>query len=83
MKSIIKKQFIDCSDTDSFCFSLECPECGKVWKSTPVRFSKAGENSFTEEKRIILKILYEREHAMALEKAAAEAAAVNQIMVLA
>ena len=45
MKSIIKKQFIDCSDTDSFCFSLECPECVKVWKSTPVRFSKAGENS--------------------------------------
>ena len=73
MKSIIKKQFIDCSDTDSFCFSLICSECGKVWKSTPIRFSKAGENSFTEERRIILKILYEREHAIALEKAAAEA----------
>ena len=73
MISIIKKQFIDCSDSDSFCFSLVCPECGKVWKSTPIRFSKAGENSLTEEKRIILKILYEREHAIALEKAAEEA----------
>jgi rRNA maturation protein Nop10 len=58
MKSIIKKQFIDCSDTDSFCFSLICSECGKTWKSTPIRFSKAGENASTEERRIILKILY-------------------------
>lgn len=73
MKNIIKSQFVDCSDCDSFCFSLTCSECGKVWKSTPIRFSKAGENPVTESKRIIYKILYEREHEQALEKAASEA----------
>lgn len=74
MKNIIERQFVDCSDSDTFCFSLTCPECGKTWKSTPVRFSKAGENPQTESKRIIYKILYEREHSEALKKAVDEAA---------
>ena len=74
MKNIIKKRCIDNSDSDSFSFSLVCLECGKVWKSTPIRFSKAGENSQTESKRIIFKILYEREREQALERAAEEAA---------
>ena len=73
MKSIIKKQFVDCSDSEGFCFSLTCPECGKIRKSSVIRFSKAGENPQTESKRIIFKILYEREHGQALEKAVDEA----------
>ena len=73
MKDIIRKCFIDNSDGDGFSFSLVCSECGKVWKSTPVRFSKAGENPQTESKRIIFRILYEREHEQALERAAEEA----------
>lgn len=73
VKDIIRNRFVDCSDSESFCFSLTCPECGKVWKSTPIRFSKSGEKPPTESKKAIFKILYEREHKQALEKAAAEA----------
>ncbi len=73
MKSMIKERFIDYSDGAKFCFGLVCPECGKVWKSTPIRFSKAGENPKTESEKIIHKILYEREYKIALEKAAEEA----------
>lgn len=74
MKNLIKKQIIDYSDKNNFCFGIICPECGKIRKSTPVRFSKAGEIPKTESKKIIFEILYKREHEQALEKAAAEAA---------
>lgn len=73
MKSIIKNHFVDCSDENSFCFSIRCQECGKIWKSTPIRFSKAGEKPLNESKKIIFDILYEREHEQALKKAVAEA----------
>jgi hypothetical protein len=73
MKHVIRTHLTDRSDQEKFCFSLVCKECGSEWRSTPIRFSKAGENASTEERRIILKMLYEREHAAALENAAEEA----------
>ena len=44
MEYITKKDLIDCSTPDEFCFSLCCMECKTVWKSTPIRFSRAGKN---------------------------------------
>jgi hypothetical protein len=44
-----------------------------VWQSTPIRFSKAGEDPPTEAKRIIMEALYQREHAQAWERARCEA----------
>ncbi|MDO4733125.1 MAG: hypothetical protein Q4B50_06390 [Bacillota bacterium] len=73
MKRIIKEKIVDCSDQDSFCFSLICVDCGRVWKSTPIRFSKAGGEPSTEAKLIIAQALYRREHAQALERAISEA----------
>ncbi len=43
MKQVIREHLIDCSDPEKFVFNLICPECGTVWQSTPVAFSKAGE----------------------------------------
>ena len=74
MKNPILKQIIDYSDEKSFCFGIVCAECGKIRKSPPVCFSKAGEIPQTESKKIIFKILYERERERALEKAVTEAA---------
>ena len=47
VKKVIREHLIDCSDTEKFVFNLICPECGKVWQSTPVSFSKAGEEPQT------------------------------------
>lgn len=60
----------DCSTHDEFVFSLRCAECGSVWKSKPVRFSKAGVTPPTEGKRVIFDTLYKREKAAALAQAA-------------
>lgn len=63
----------DCSTVDSFCFFLGCPACGRLWKSSPVRFSRAGVAPDSEGKRVIFRALYERERAAARLRAAAEA----------
>ncbi|EOQ35558.1 hypothetical protein [Butyricicoccus pullicaecorum] len=73
MKQIISERLIDCSDQEKFVFNLICPECGKVWQSTPVAFSKAGEEPQTESKRVIFYLLYEREKQRAFTKAVEEA----------
>lgn len=63
----------DCSTQNEFIFSLRCAECGSVWRSRPIRFSKAGVTPQTEGKRVIFDTLYKREKAMALELAAKKA----------
>ena len=73
MKHIIRTHLADRSDQGKFCFSLVCKECGSEWRSTPIRFSKAGEIPQTEAKRVIAKALYQREHAQAMEYALNEA----------
>ena len=73
VKQVIRERLIDCSDQEKFVFNLICPECGKVWQSTPVGFSKAGEEPPTESKRVIFYLLYEREKREAFEKAVEEA----------
>jgi len=73
MRQLIRGRLEDCSDREQFCFSLTCVECGRVWKSTPIRFSKAREQPLTGAKHIITQTLYQREHAQALERAVGEA----------
>ena len=73
MKQILKTHLVDRSDQERFCFSLICKECGGEWKSTPIRFSKAGEIPSTEAKRVIAQALYQREHAQAMDHALCEA----------
>ena len=64
----------DCSTVEEFRFLVRCQECGGIWHSTPIRFSKAGAEPEPEGMRTILRTLYEREREAAREKAAAEAA---------
>ena len=73
MKQLIKQHLTDCSNRDSFRFSLVCSECGAVWESSATRFSKAGANALPETKQVIAQALYQREWALALDHAAEEA----------
>ena len=73
MRHIIRTQLTDRSDRNRFCFALNCKECGREWRSAPIRFSKAGEVFPTEEKRIIAKALYLREHTQSEERSLTEA----------
>ena len=66
---------VDCSDGDQFQFSVTCGECGKVWKSRTVAFSKARIPPVTEGKKVIYATLYQREKQAAREAARKEAAA--------
>ncbi|MGN0421756.1 MAG: hypothetical protein ACI4EY_03370 [Lachnospiraceae bacterium] len=66
MNHIAKELLLDCSTQDMFCFSLRCAECGEVWKSRPVRFSKSGVRPETEGKKVIFDTLYKREKEAAL-----------------
>ena len=66
MNHIAKELLLDCSTPDRFCFSLKCAECGEMWKSRTVRFSKAGVRPETEGKKVILDTLYKREKEAAL-----------------
>lgn len=69
MEYITKKDLIDCSTPDEFCFSLCCMECKTVWKSTPICFSRAGKKPENENRKIIYDTLYEREKNLAFQKA--------------
>lgn len=73
MKQFLKSHLQDCSSSEKFCYALTCAECKTVWKSTPVRFSMAGQELLTEAKHIIAQTLYKREQAQAIEHAAHEA----------
>ena len=74
MKRVVKEAMGDCSTVEEFRFLVRCQECGGIWHSTPIRFSKAGAEPESERMRTIFRTLYEREREAAREKAAAEAA---------
>ena len=74
MKRVVKEAMGDCSTVDEFRFLVRFQECGGIWHSTPIRFSKAGAEPESEGMRTILRTLYEREREAAREMAAAEAA---------
>ncbi|SFQ15495.1 hypothetical protein SAMN05216343_12713 [Oscillibacter sp. PC13] len=72
MSQIGKDLLQDCSTQSEFCFSLRCAECGEVWKSRAIRFSRAGVTPPSEGKRVIFDTLYKREKDEALLRAAEE-----------
>ena len=74
MKRVVKEAMGDCSTVEEFRFLVRCQECGGIWHSSPIRFSKAGAEPESEGMRTILRTLYEREREASREKAAAEAA---------
>ena len=74
MKRVVKEAMGDCSTVEEFRFLVRCQECGGIWHSSPIRFSKAGAEPAPEGMRTILRTLYEREREAAREMAAAEAA---------
>jgi len=73
MRHVTKEYLKDRSTADTFCFCMQCADCGKVWNSTPILFSKAGVKPATEGKQIIFDILYQKEKEDALNKAVEEA----------
>lgn len=73
MNRVMKETMGDCSTLEEFRFLVRCQECGRTWRSSSVRFSKAGAAPTTENRKVILRALYEREREAAREKAAAEA----------
>ena len=74
MKRVVKEAMGDCSTVEEFRFLVRCQECGGIWHSSPIRFSKVGAEPESEGMRTILRTLYEREREAAREMAAAEAA---------
>lgn len=74
MKRVVKEAMGDCSTVEEFRFLVRCQECGGIWHSSPIRFSKAGAEPEPEGMRTIFRTLYEREREVAREMAAAEAA---------
>ncbi len=73
MDHILQDILIDYSTDCVFQFALACADCGEVWKSEPIPFSKANEVPTSESKQIIYRTLYERGKASAREKALKEA----------
>lgn len=73
MKRVVKEAMGDCSTVEEFRFLVRCQECGGIWHSSPIRFSKAGAEPETEGMRTVFRTLYEREREASREKAAAEA----------
>ncbi len=73
MKQLIRKHLQDCSTADKFSYSITCAECESIWKSSPVRFSKAGTELLTEAKYLIAQTIYKREHGQAMDHAVYEA----------
>ena len=61
------------STSEVFQFSLCCPECGGIWKSKKIYFSKAGVVPKTEGKAVIFDALYKREFENAKKAAIKEA----------
>lgn len=74
MKRVVEEAMGDCSTVEEFRFLVRCQECGGIWHSSPIRFSKAGAEPEPEGMRTIFRTLYEREREAAREMAAAEAA---------
>ena len=76
MRHVTKEHLKDCSTADGFCFCMECADCGKVWSSKEIFFSKAGVKPATEGKQVIFDILYQKEKEDAWNKAVDEAVGV-------
>lgn len=73
MSHVTREMLTDCSTPTEFCFSVRCAECGRVWKSRKISFSKAGLKPENESKRVIYEALYKREKQYAQDRAVRQA----------
>lgn len=75
MRHVVMEQLQDRSTRDEFVFSLRCSECGDIWNSEAVRFSRAGTVPETPQKQIIFDALYQKEKEAAWRRAVKAATA--------
>ena len=73
MSDRLTEQMTDQSTERSLQFSVRCEECGRIWKSTPVAFSKSAASLATADKKVIYETLLGREVARAKRLAIGEA----------
>ncbi len=73
MEHMLQDILMDYSTDHVFQFAFACADCGEIWKSNPIPFSKANEMPTNKNKQIIYRTLYEREKKSAREKAIKEA----------
>jgi hypothetical protein len=73
VKNLVEPVMEDLSTAERFLFRICCESCGGAYAAKPTRFSKAGMDAPTSEKRILYKALYEQEHSVARRRALDEA----------
>lgn len=74
MKKLVELLLDDTSDKETFRFQVGCDNCRKAYQSKLRRFSKAGEDPPTDEKRVLYAAIYEQEHRAARQDAVAQLA---------
>ena len=73
MKKLIEIMLDDLSTEESFRFRVSCEECGRGYADKRVRFSKAGTEPPTPQKRALFDALYAQEYRSARVRAVREA----------
>ena len=61
MKKLVELMLDNLSTKEVFLFQTRCDECGREYRSKPVRFSKAGTVPRTKENGILFEAVYEQE----------------------
>lgn len=61
MKKLLEPMLDNLSTKEVFLFQIRCDECGREYKSKPLRFSKAGRIPQTREKLVLYDAVYEQE----------------------
>ena len=61
MRKLVEAMLDDLSTREVFLFQTRCDECGREYKSKPLRFSKAGVMPQTQEKLVVYDAVYEQE----------------------
>ena len=61
MKKLIEMLLENLSTREFFLFRIACGACGREYANKPVRFSKAGEDPGSAQKKILFDAVYEQE----------------------
>lgn len=72
MNDLLLTRLQDCSTRERFQFYLRCGECGKIWYSSPLRFSRANAPP-AGERQVVYEIIRKREREAALRLACGQA----------
>ena len=73
MKKLLESALENQSTEDIFRFHIRCNACGNLYANRPIRFSKAGIEPPTTEKRILYRAVYEQEFTSARQSAIEQA----------